>query len=165
MALDGVLGEGALSPEALKGANVNPETGLATDYLNHFNEAVMLLDMAGDMPELAEELLEWEPVSYEQHYIRTNYHGTETVIGAWKAAPHSVRAYFETLISGLDNALEEAKLYVRDGETDKAIALKSEDIEPLLAAARACVNGSDEPNPYQDDNSASDQAEIDALFD
>jgi hypothetical protein len=26
----------------LKAANINPKTGLATDYLNHFNEAIML---------------------------------------------------------------------------------------------------------------------------
>jgi hypothetical protein len=25
----------------LKAANINPQTGLATDYLNHFNEAIM----------------------------------------------------------------------------------------------------------------------------
>jgi hypothetical protein len=27
----------------LRAANINPRTGLATDYLNHFNEAIMLL--------------------------------------------------------------------------------------------------------------------------
>ena len=30
---------------ALTDAHINPETGLATDYLNRFSEAVMLLDM------------------------------------------------------------------------------------------------------------------------
>jgi hypothetical protein len=34
----------ALSPERLAKANISPVTGLATDYLNHFNEAIMLLD-------------------------------------------------------------------------------------------------------------------------
>jgi len=40
-----------MSPEAearaaeLLAANINPRTGLATDYLNHFNEAIMLLEM------------------------------------------------------------------------------------------------------------------------
>ncbi|MEO8318885.1 MAG: hypothetical protein ABI561_11235, partial [Bradyrhizobium sp.] len=37
----------------LKAANINPRTGLATDYLNHFNEAIMLLEMVPDMPECA----------------------------------------------------------------------------------------------------------------
>ena len=43
----------------LTAANINPRTGLATDYLNHFNEAIMLLDMIPDMPECAEDFLTW----------------------------------------------------------------------------------------------------------
>src|SRR5262249_13363385 len=43
----------------LRAANINPRTGLATDYLNHFNEAVMLLEMVPDMPECAEDFLHW----------------------------------------------------------------------------------------------------------
>ena len=41
----------------LRAANINPRTGLATDYLNHFNEAIMLLEMITDMPECAEDFL------------------------------------------------------------------------------------------------------------
>ena len=43
----------------LRAANINPRTGLATDYLNHFNEAIMLLEMIPDMPECAEDFLLW----------------------------------------------------------------------------------------------------------
>src|SRR5713226_3249565 len=43
----------------LRAANINPRTGLATDYLNHFNEAIMLLEMVPDMPECAEDFLTW----------------------------------------------------------------------------------------------------------
>ena len=48
----------------LRAANINPRTGLATDYLNHFNEAIMLLEMIPDMPECAEDFLTWTPLSY-----------------------------------------------------------------------------------------------------
>ena len=34
----------------LTDSNINPATGLATDYLNRFNEAVMLLDMLTTCP-------------------------------------------------------------------------------------------------------------------
>lgn len=47
--------EAAAWAERLRVANINPRTGLATDYLNHFNEAVMLLEMIPDMPECAED--------------------------------------------------------------------------------------------------------------
>ena len=39
----------------VKDANINDQTLLATDYLNHFNEIVMILDMLPDMPELIDE--------------------------------------------------------------------------------------------------------------
>ena len=54
-----VLGAGELAAERLEQANINPQTGLATDYLNHFNEVMMLLEMLPDMPDCAEDVLEW----------------------------------------------------------------------------------------------------------
>ena len=36
-------------------ANVNPQTGFASDYLNHFNEAVMLLELMAEVPECRED--------------------------------------------------------------------------------------------------------------
>ena len=54
--------------EQLRAANINPRSGLATDYLNHFNEAIMLLEMVPDMPECAEDFLTWTPLSYAEHF-------------------------------------------------------------------------------------------------
>ena len=53
----------------LRAANINPRTGLATDYLNHFNEAVMLLEMVPDIPECAEDFLAWTPLTYPEHFL------------------------------------------------------------------------------------------------
>src|SRR3979411_3541707 len=57
----------------LRAANINPRTGLATDYLNHFNEAIMLLEMIPDMPECAEDFLLWYPLSYREHFMASNF--------------------------------------------------------------------------------------------
>ena len=43
--------ETAIDAERLAAANINPKTRLASDYLNHFNEAIMLLDLLPSMPE------------------------------------------------------------------------------------------------------------------
>ncbi len=43
----------------LEGTNINPNTFLATDYLNHFNEMVMFLEMIPDMPDMLEEAKAW----------------------------------------------------------------------------------------------------------
>jgi hypothetical protein len=46
------------TPEQLAKANINPTTGLATDYLNHFNEAIMLLDLVATVPDCLPDLFE-----------------------------------------------------------------------------------------------------------
>jgi hypothetical protein len=53
---------------ALTDANINPATGLATDYLNHFNEAIMLLEMLSSCPDCRDDLLAWQPMSYREHF-------------------------------------------------------------------------------------------------
>jgi hypothetical protein len=156
------LGDGVLSVAALQRANVHPESGLATDYLNHFNEVVMLLEMLGDMPEMAEEVLDWSPCGYVEHFQRTGHAGAETVIAAYSAAPRALRAHFETVISALDHALAQAQERVRAGEPAAAATLAGDEIAPLLAAARASVNGRIEGEDI--DDRAAAQAGIDALF-
>ena len=66
----------------LKAANINPRTGLATDYLNHFNEAIMLLEMVPDMPECAEDFLTWSPLSYAEHFWASNFKARDLAIDA-----------------------------------------------------------------------------------
>ena len=47
---------------------VNPVSGLANDYLNLFNELVMMLEQIALMPELLQDLLAWKPVSYQVYF-------------------------------------------------------------------------------------------------
>ena len=70
----------------LRAANINPRTGLATDYLNHFNEAVMLLEMVPDMPECAEDFLGWQPLSYGEHFHASNFKARDLAIESYESA-------------------------------------------------------------------------------
>ncbi len=65
-------------PARLSAANINPKTGLATDYLNHFNEAIMLLDLLPQTPEVIVELVSWEPLSYQEHFAGLQFQGQAT---------------------------------------------------------------------------------------
>src|SRR3979409_2759970 len=69
----------------LRAANINPRTGLATDYLNHFNEAIMLLEMIPDIPECAEDFLAWHPLSYAEHFTASNFAARDLAIEAYEA--------------------------------------------------------------------------------
>src|SRR3954467_9650430 len=75
-----------LDPARLAAANINPKTGLATDYLNHFNEAIMLLDLLPQMPECIVELIGWEPLSYQEHFTASNLKDRELAIAAYQVA-------------------------------------------------------------------------------
>src|SRR6478609_12208048 len=76
----------------LRAANINPRTGLATDYLNHFNEAVMLLEMIPDIPECADDFLSWRPLSYREHFTASNLKARDIAIEAYDSADTVIRA-------------------------------------------------------------------------
>src|SRR5438105_9348396 len=83
----------------LRAANINPRTGLATDYLNHFNEAVMLLEMIPDMPECAEDFLGWHPLTYREHFMASNFKARDLAIEAYHAADEAIRTEFDNITS------------------------------------------------------------------
>ena len=73
--------DAAAHAQRLIEANINPRTGLATDYLNHFNEAIMLLEMVPDLPECIDDFLGWEPMSYREHFEASNFKARDLEIG------------------------------------------------------------------------------------
>src|SRR6266404_8073574 len=85
----------------LRAANINPRTGLATDYLNHFNEAIMLLEMIHDMPECAEDFLTWSPLSYCEHFMASNFKARDLAIEAYESADSRVRTEFDNIASAM----------------------------------------------------------------
>src|SRR5713226_9240773 len=90
---------------ALRAANINPRTGLATDYLNHFNEAIMLLEMIPDMPECAEDFLTWSPLSYCEHFMASNFKARDLAIEAYEAADTKIRVEFDNVTSTMTSIL------------------------------------------------------------
>src|SRR6266480_3250783 len=88
----------------LAAANINPKTGLATDYLNHFNEAIMLLDLLPQTPECIVELIGWEPLSYQEHFAASHFKDKELAIAAYMAAEPGARLRLDELADTM-NAL------------------------------------------------------------
>src|SRR6266542_3295344 len=89
--------------EQLRAANINPRTGLATDYLNHFNEAIMLLEMVPDMPECAEDFLTWTPLSYAEHFWASNFKARDLAIEAYELS--DARIAFDNITSTMTSIL------------------------------------------------------------
>lgn len=96
--------QSALQPK-LADANINPESFLATDYLNHFNEIVMLLEMVPDMPELVEDTSDWAPKSYPQHFLDSGFQAKELAVEAFEKAPRPIRNAFDQICSEMDTLI------------------------------------------------------------
>ena len=67
----------------VQGKNIHEETLLATDYLNHFNEIIMLLDMIPSMPECLEDAKAWEPKTYVEHFRDSGFADKDLAIFAY----------------------------------------------------------------------------------
>src|SRR6202045_3254547 len=106
----------------LRAANINPRTGLTTDYLNHFNEAIMLLEMIPDMPECAEEFLRWQPLSYREHFTASHFKARELAIEAYDSADAGIRTEFDNITSAMTSILTAVGTAMREARQDKTRA-------------------------------------------
>jgi hypothetical protein len=135
---------------ALKAANINPRTGLATDYLNHFNEAIMLLEMIPDVPECATDFLEWRPLSYAEHFIASSFSARDLAIAAYEEADPEIRAEFDHMTTTMTNiltAVSQAMHEVEQDATRAKLALQAISwLKELVAAAGGIINGGNEAN-------------------
>jgi hypothetical protein len=156
-----------LDPARLAAANINPRTLLATDYLNHFNEAIMLLELLPDTPECIVELIGWEPLTYSEHFAASPFRDRELAIAAYEAAEPIARVRLDELADTM-NALLAAtcEALLRRSSLASAISLAAETaarLRPLVAQAGAVING--RGLGAEDITTAEQQAEVDALFD
>jgi hypothetical protein len=132
----------------LRAANINPHTGLATDYLNHFNEAIMLLEMVPDMPECAEDFLLWYPLSYREHFMASHFKARDLAIEAYDSADAAIRAEFDNITGAMTSILTAVGAAMREVQQDKTRARLAEQatgwVKPLVALAGGIVNGGTE---------------------
>jgi hypothetical protein len=129
----------------LRAANINPRTGLATDYLNHFNEAIMLLEMVPDIPECAEDFLSWHPLSYREHFTASNFKARELAIEAYDSADPGVRTEFDNITTAMTSILTAVGAAMGEARQDKTRATLAEQatgwVKPLVALAGGIING------------------------
>ncbi|WP_240007642.1 hypothetical protein [Pseudaquidulcibacter saccharophilus] len=157
------IGVEQLDPNMLSRANINPKTGFATDYLNVFNEAVMLFGLLGDMPEIIEELEIWEFLDYKEHFRRSSFQAKDLAIAVYDLIAEDVRATFDNnsreLGEMIKNAITEAKDLIARGEnlTDFSQYTCFE-LQSCILILDGMIHGNDNANTNAQNN-------VDALFD
>jgi hypothetical protein len=144
-------------------ANINPRTGLATDYLNHFNEAIMLLEMLAACPDCIEDVLAWRPLSYREHFAASRFRGRELAIEAYDDADPAPREALDAFAAAMTAVLLTTVGALRVETRPKftaAIATRAVAcLKPLVARAGAVINGEAE-----DAEPTTPQAVVDQLM-
>lgn len=147
----------------LSAANINPMTGLATDYLNHFNEAIMLLESLISDPELRDDFLRWRPMSYCDHFAASRFESRSAAIAAYERADREARDSLDALTDAMTAVLEAMHATLNmDLPHTLAGVLASEAsaaLRPLVARAGAVINGG-----AHGDGGESPQAAVDNLM-
>ena len=127
-------------------ANISPHTGLATDYLNHFNEAIMLLEMIPDMPECAADFLEWRPTGYREHFAASNFKARELAIMSYDSTDPALRTEFDNLTGTMTSILTAVGAAMREAKQDRTRAVLARQatgwVKPLVTLAGSMINGS-----------------------
>jgi len=92
-------------PAKVKGSNIDETTLLATGYLNHFNEIVMLLEMVPDMPDMLEDIKEWKSKSYTDHFKDSTIGEKDLAIEAYEFVPAIYRQPFELTVEQINSMI------------------------------------------------------------
>ncbi|MDJ0945910.1 MAG: hypothetical protein QNJ30_20780 [Kiloniellales bacterium] len=176
----------ALSPEQvalraeLAGSNINATTFLATDYLNHLNEAVMMIELVPSAPDILEEALAWRPKTYQEHFLSSDLALAELACRAYEIAPERFRLPFDLTVKAIQRRIATTLTKLQPlveagdhGQIGLVVLSSCKAIQDLIGVAAAIVNGSERmadcatspgPAPAQDDETTMSQAQIDALF-
>lgn len=156
----------AADAAALLAANINPLTGLSTDYLNHFNEAIMLLEMLPSMPECAEDVAAWRPLDYRQHFLHSGLSQGALAIAAYEGADPGTRQAFDAICGSMESTVLAAQGAIAAAPPDAALAALAEpaaaDLKRLAARANAVIHGHDAAGKAESFRES--QAAIDAIL-
>jgi hypothetical protein len=154
------------------GTNINEATLLASDYLNHFHELVMLFEAIASAPQsFADDLLSWRPLTYEEHFLESGFRDKNLAIAAYRSAPPRIRARFDEAVARLHGealtlVAEVASELSGSKRLDKTCASAAARLRVLIDEANAIANGETLPDRKDPDTigDVGGQAAIDALF-
>jgi hypothetical protein len=157
----------------IPGTNINESTLLASDYLNHFHELVMLLEAVSSEPQgFADDLLSWRPLTYEEHFAESGFRDKNLAIAAYRRAPPKIRARFDEAVERLHGEAVTlvgevaGKLTGNPKVLNKACEQAAQRLRVLIDEANAIANGEALADRADPDTlgDVGGQAAIDALF-
>jgi hypothetical protein len=108
---------------------VNPSSGIANDFLNQYNEVLLLVEnLPVLLPEMIEDLLAWKPRNYKEYFQSSPLAGGHLAIEIYQALEGAFRERFESQIAKL-NVLASKAIVVIGNQQHGSDEMRPEDIE------------------------------------
>lgn len=117
--------------ELIKMANnlVNPNSGIANDFLNQYNEVALLVEnLPILLPEMVEELLAWRAKTYEEYFNSSPLPRGDVAIKIYHTLDREFRKKFEAQICRINKIACKAITVISERNQDRE-ELAAEDIE------------------------------------
>ncbi len=151
-------------------ANVHPDTRLATDFLNPFNEYIMLAELVADKTMPPDVLGDWLPIDYETHFARSGFVGMDIVLAAFRSLECYKRRAFEDAVNVmieliLDHQLLANQIFDHQSHLEHGGEQMSEQMAGIKHARDQVSALISDPGHLDDVDNDATQAAIDALFD
>jgi hypothetical protein len=121
----------AAVPDHEPGAPVDKD-GLSTDYLNHYSEILMLIEMAVSDEGVVGEIGSWRPVPYCDYFRRSPLRRAPSAIAAYRALRPERRNAFERTTEALDKLTLGAILALQPPCHPRNVALIVDVIGPAI---------------------------------
>jgi hypothetical protein len=87
---------------------------LSTDYLNRFAEALMLIDLAADDPDIVQDLKAWRSLTYREHFETSPLRIAASALAAFDLVPPERREGFEELCRAMTRLVTTATALLAD---------------------------------------------------
>ncbi len=159
--------------EKVRGTNINEKTLLATDYLNHFNEVVMMVDMLPDMPDCLDMVKEWQPKSYKDHFKDSTIADKDLAVEVYDHVEPICKKAFEDTIAQVEHsifqAIIDAEEAIATGDMEYLrfkVGESAHEIHRLQDRLSAIIHGTADLSGtmIEEEPVTMDQSDIDALF-
>lgn len=105
---------GVRAEEEDAGADMAKHPRLSTDYLNRYAEALMLIDLAADDPDIVQDLQAWRSLTYREHFETSPLRIATSALAAYDGLSPERREGFEELCRAMDRLVATAAALLAD---------------------------------------------------
>lgn len=110
-------------------ALVNPASGIANDFLNHFNEVLLLIEnLPVLLPEMVDELLGWTPRTYREYFTQSELPGSKLTLEIYDSICDELRDEFEARVGAVNLMCLESVEVIKSRRDGKG-EIEPEDVE------------------------------------